>query len=84
MDLHAVVITLLVLITINTKMMMPFGYVGVVQDERKCQYLRPSRMLKIRCFEMNLREVPQYLKSSVEVSKVIKNEKINKEIKNIT
>nr|XP_036225768.1 toll-like receptor 4 isoform X3 [Bactrocera oleae] len=67
MDLHAVAITLLVLITINTKMMMPFGYVGVVQDERKCQYLRPSRMLKIRCFEMNLREVPQYLKSSVEI-----------------
>ncbi|XP_011177858.2 leucine-rich repeat and immunoglobulin-like domain-containing nogo receptor-interacting protein 2 [Zeugodacus cucurbitae] len=67
MDLHAVVVAFLAFITINTKMMMPFGYVGAVQDERKCQYLRPSRMLKIRCFEMNLREVPQYLKSSVEI-----------------
>ncbi|XP_036331498.1 leucine-rich repeat and immunoglobulin-like domain-containing nogo receptor-interacting protein 1 [Rhagoletis pomonella] len=67
MDCRAVAVVFLALITINGKMMMPFGYVGVVQDERKCQYLRPSRMLKIRCFDMNLKEVPQYLKSSVEI-----------------
>ncbi|CAD7014813.1 leucine-rich repeat and immunoglobulin-like domain-containing nogo receptor-interacting protein 1 isoform X2 [Ceratitis capitata] len=67
MDLHAVALVLLALITISTKMMMPFGYVGVAQDERKCQYLRPSRMLKIRCFNMDLKEVPQNLKSSVEI-----------------
>ncbi|XP_054739117.1 leucine-rich repeat-containing protein 4B [Anastrepha obliqua] len=67
MDLRAVAAVLLALLTINAKMMMPFGYAGVMQDDRKCQYLRPSRMLKIRCFDMNLKEVPQYLKSSVEI-----------------
>ncbi|XP_067630068.1 decorin isoform X2 [Eurosta solidaginis] len=67
MELYAVAVVLLALITIKFKMMMPFGYAGVVQDERKCQYFRPSRMLKIRCFDMNLKEVPQFLKSSVEI-----------------
>nr|XP_013119078.1 unnamed protein product [Stomoxys calcitrans] len=45
--------------------MLAFGFAG--PEERKCKYLRVEKMLKIRCYDMNLREVPQYLKSSVEV-----------------
>lgn len=36
-------------------------------DEKKCQYLRPDRMLKARCYHMDLREVPQFLKTGVEI-----------------
>ncbi|XP_011177863.2 relaxin receptor 1 [Zeugodacus cucurbitae] len=64
MDLHTVAVALLALITINTKMMLPFGH---VQDQHKCQRLTKSGMLEIRCYQMSLREVPQNLKSSVEI-----------------
>lgn len=47
--------------------MMAYGFIG--QEERKCKYLRVDKLLKIRCYDMNLKEVPPYLKTSVEVSK---------------
>lgn len=45
--------------------MLAFGFIS--QDDRKCKYLKVDRLLKIKCFEMNLKEVPQYLSTSVEV-----------------
>lgn len=48
--------------------MLAFGFVG--PEERKCKYLRVDKLLKIRCYDMNLKEVPQYLKTSVEVKNV--------------
>lgn len=46
--------------------MLAFGFAGT--EERKCKYTRVEKLLKIRCYDMNLKEVPQYLKTSVEVS----------------
>lgn len=40
----------------------------VLQDERKCKYGRIEKLLRIRCYDLDLKEVPQNLKTSVEVS----------------
>ncbi|XP_075167888.1 leucine-rich repeat activity-regulated protein at synapses [Haematobia irritans] len=63
MELSSVILQISFLIIFAK--MLAFGFVG--PEERKCKYLRVEKLLKIRCYDMNLREVPQYLKSSVEV-----------------
>ncbi|XP_061396532.1 leucine-rich repeat-containing protein 40 [Musca vetustissima] len=63
MELSSVILQISFLIIFGK--MLAFGFVG--PEERKCKYLRVEKLLKIRCFDMNLKEVPQYLKSSVEV-----------------
>ncbi|KAH8400900.1 hypothetical protein KR009_001678 [Drosophila setifemur] len=39
----------------------------IVQDDRKCTYGRIEKLLRIRCYDLDLKEVPQNLKTSVEV-----------------
>ncbi|KAI8036935.1 hypothetical protein M5D96_010248 [Drosophila gunungcola] len=40
----------------------------ILQEERKCTYGRIEKLLRIRCYDLDLKEVPQNLKTSVEVS----------------
>ncbi|XP_037824097.1 leucine-rich repeat-containing protein 4B-like [Lucilia sericata] len=63
MELSSVILQISFLIIFGK--MLAFGFVG--PEERKCKYLRVDKLLKIRCYDMNLKEVPQYLKTSVEV-----------------
>lgn len=51
--------------TIIFAKILAFGFIS--QDERKCKYLKVDRLLKIKCFDMNLKEVPQFLSTSVEI-----------------
>ncbi|XP_016990451.2 decorin [Drosophila rhopaloa] len=37
------------------------------QEERKCNYGRIAKLMRIKCYDMDLKEVPQNLKTSVEV-----------------
>lgn len=39
----------------------------ILQEERKCTYGRIEKLLRIRCYDLDLKEVPQNLKTSVEV-----------------
>ncbi|KAH8263954.1 hypothetical protein KR038_010328 [Drosophila bunnanda] len=39
----------------------------LLQDDRKCKYGRIEKLLRIRCYDLDLKEVPQNLKTSVEV-----------------
>uniref|UniRef100_A0A1A9WYW8 LRRCT domain-containing protein n=1 Tax=Glossina brevipalpis TaxID=37001 RepID=A0A1A9WYW8_9MUSC len=63
MDLNSMILQISFIIMYSK--MMAYGFVG--QEERKCKYLRVDKLLKIRCYDMNLKEVPPYLKTSVEV-----------------
>lgn len=36
-------------------------------EERRCKYQRANKLLKIRCHDMHLKEVPSHLKTSIEV-----------------
>lgn len=38
-----------------------------VPEEKKCRYNRVNKMLKARCYDMNLKEIPQYLNPAIEV-----------------
>jgi len=42
--------------------------IAILQEERKCTYGRIEKLLRIRCYDLDLKEVPQNLKTSVEVS----------------
>lgn len=59
-------------IVIFISAMLAFGYAGA--EERRCSFGRIEKLLRIRCYDMNLREVPQNLKASVEVSNTIVNQ----------
>lgn len=45
--------------------MLAFGFIS--HDEKKCKYTRPGGELKVKCYDMHLKEVPQYLTASVEI-----------------
>uniref|UniRef100_D3TNL7 Hypothetical conserved protein n=1 Tax=Glossina morsitans morsitans TaxID=37546 RepID=D3TNL7_GLOMM len=63
MDLSSMILQISFIVMYSE--MMAYGFIG--QEERKCKYLRVDKLLKIRCYDMNLKEVPPYLKTSVEV-----------------
>lgn len=56
----------IVLLTSALYTMLAFGFAGA--EERRCSYGRIDKLMRIKCYDMNLREVPQNLKASVEVS----------------
>ncbi|XP_055920158.1 insulin-like growth factor-binding protein complex acid labile subunit [Eupeodes corollae] len=63
MDLRIIILQISYIIIFAK--MLAFGFIS--QDERKCKYLKVDRLTKVKCFDMNLREVPQFLSTSVEV-----------------
>jgi len=66
MELRCLLLNLVFISVVNA--MLAFGFAN--QDEvKKCSYGRIEKLMRIRCHGMDLKEVPQNLKSSVEVSK---------------
>ncbi|KAH8407562.1 hypothetical protein KR222_005740 [Zaprionus bogoriensis] len=57
---------ILVFISALVAMMLPFGH-SDQPEPRRCSYGRIEKLMRIRCYDMNLKEVPQNLKTSVEV-----------------
>lgn len=45
----------------------PWACIAIGSDDRRCKYQRVNKLLKIRCFDMNLKEVPSNFKTSIEV-----------------
>ncbi|XP_055385332.1 leucine-rich repeat-containing protein 4C isoform X2 [Condylostylus longicornis] len=43
-----------------------YGFIAAT-DAHKCKYLRVEKKLKVRCYRMDLKDVPQYLTSSIEI-----------------
>lgn len=62
MELHWRLLTFIVIL----QSLLSQGF--VLQDDRKCKYGRIEKLLRIRCYDLDLKEVPQNLKTSVEVS----------------
>ncbi|XP_030386542.1 leucine-rich repeat-containing protein 4B [Scaptodrosophila lebanonensis] len=63
MDLHWLLLTIFCTLGLSKAL----AFVFVNQDEHKCKYGRIEKLMRIRCHDMNLKEVPQFLKTSVEV-----------------
>ncbi|EDW74655.1 uncharacterized protein Dwil_GK15793 [Drosophila willistoni] len=63
MELPWIVLIIVSLYSLNA--MLAFGF--LTNEERKCKYARIEKLLRIRCYDMDLKEVPQNLKTSVEV-----------------
>ncbi|KAH8371674.1 hypothetical protein KR093_008439 [Drosophila rubida] len=64
MELRCLLLNIVFISVVNA--MLAFGF--VIQDEgRRCSYGRIEKLMRIRCHDMDLKEVPQNLKSSVEV-----------------
>ncbi|XP_034110399.1 tsukushi isoform X1 [Drosophila albomicans] len=64
MELRCLLLNIVFISVVNA--MLAFGFVN--QDEgRRCTYGRIEKLMRIRCHDMDLKEVPQNLKSSVEV-----------------
>lgn len=63
MELHWQLLTFIVCL----QLLHSAGF--IIQSEvRKCTYGHIDKLLRIRCYDLDLKEVPQNLKSSVEVS----------------
>ncbi|XP_043066845.1 leucine-rich repeat-containing protein 4C [Drosophila bipectinata] len=61
MELHWRLLTFIVIL----QSLLAQGF--ILQDDRKCKYGRIEKLLRIRCYDLDLKEVPQNLKTSVEV-----------------
>ncbi|BFG05759.1 asporin [Drosophila madeirensis] len=66
MELHWL-LPLIVCLYILRALPLPASGFVIQDDERKCKYARIEKLLRIRCYDMDLKEVPQNLKTSVEV-----------------
>ncbi|EDW61497.1 leucine-rich repeat-containing protein 4B [Drosophila virilis] len=63
MELRCLLLNIVFISVVNA--MLAFGFAP--QDERRCSYGRIEKLMRIRCYNMDLKEVPQNLKTSVEV-----------------
>lgn len=65
MDLRYLLLNIVFISVVNA--MLAFGIAS--QDERRCSVGRIEKLMRIRCYNMDLKEVPQNMKTSVEVSR---------------
>ncbi|EDW02187.1 leucine-rich repeat-containing protein 4B [Drosophila grimshawi] len=63
MELRCLLLNIVFISVVNA--MLAFGTTS--QDDRRCSYGRIEKLTRIRCHKMDLKEVPQNLKTSVEV-----------------
>ncbi|XP_023177753.1 immunoglobulin superfamily containing leucine-rich repeat protein 2 isoform X1 [Drosophila hydei] len=63
MDLRYLLLNIVFISVVNA--MLAFGIAS--QDERRCSVGRIEKLMRIRCYNMDLKEVPQNMKTSVEV-----------------
>ncbi|ALC42056.1 Lapsyn [Drosophila busckii] len=63
MELRCLLLNIVFILVLNA--MLAFGFLP--QETRKCTYARIERLLRIHCGKLDLKDVPQDLKTSVEV-----------------
>ncbi|XP_034478800.1 leucine-rich repeat-containing protein 4B [Drosophila innubila] len=64
MELRCLLLNIVFISVVNA--MLAFGFANL-DEEKRCSYGRIEKLMRIRCHAMDLKEVPQSLKTSVEV-----------------